>query len=301
MSYFGAWNTGGAPIDWRYSGGVFYDNSPQGPMLHDIYAIQSVYGADPTTCTGDTTYGFHSNAGNDLYDFNKNPLPFYALYDAGGSNDTIDLSGFTSSQYLNLNAGEFSSIGDVTLTQAQLGAAVYSAYLQLGTDLHAAGYTDLQLGSISLGWPAGAKADNATAISLDTGVSGIGTVNDENFAIAYNTTIENAVGGQGQIRIVGNDVANKIDGQGGNDVLIGGLGNDTLIGGAGNDPFCVFQRRSTDTINDFATGVDKIDLTALSGVTAADGTVQLDHASSADRHQSRSCRRHVYQLDQHGE
>jgi serralysin len=281
MSYFGAWNTGGAPIDWRYSGGVFYDNSPQGPMLHDIYTIQSIYGADPTTRLGDTTYGFNSNAGNDLYDFTKNPLPFYAVYDAGGSNDTIDLSGFKSSQYLNLNSGAFSSIGDVTQTQEQLGHAVYEAYLQLGTDLHTK-YTDTQLGAISLGWLAGAKADNAASILADTGVSGIGTVNYENFAIAYGTTIENAIGGQGRDLLVGNAADNH---------LTGGKGNDVLVGNGGADTFIFANDGSTDTVKDFTTGVDKIDLHNIAGATLANTTynatthvlaVDVDHNGVTD-------------------
>jgi serralysin len=292
MSYFGAWETGGAPIDWRYTGGAFYDSSPQGPMLHDIYAIQTAYGADPTTRSGDTTYGFHSNAGNALYDFNQNPLPYYAIYDAGGANDKIDLSGFQSSQYINLTPGTFSSIGDVTMTKEQLGHAVHEAYLNyLGVDLYDAGYTDTTLGDISLGWLASTKAGNAAAIAADTGVSGIGTVNYENFAIAYNTIIENAVGGQGKDLIVGNDVNNNLDGQGGNDVIEGGLGSDTLIGGAGSDLFVFGNDGSTDTITDFQTGADKIDLRGLSGVTAADVSynatthqveINLDHTGAAD-------------------
>ena len=35
---------------------------------HDILAAQIMYGADMTTRTGDTTYGFNSNAGRDHYD-----------------------------------------------------------------------------------------------------------------------------------------------------------------------------------------------------------------------------------------
>jgi len=279
MSYFGAWETGGAPIDWRYSGGFFYDNSPQGPMLHDIYTIQQIYGADPTTRVGDTTYGFNSNAGNALYDFNQNPLPYYAIYDAGGSNDTIDLSGFHSSQYLNLNAGEFSSIGDITTPLAEIGetfAAYYEYYY--GVDLLAT-RTPEQLANLVIH---NTEAANAGAIAGDTGVSGIGTVNYENFAIAYNTLIENAVGGQGNDLIVGNDADNKIDGQG---------GNDTLTGNAGSDLFIFHNDGSTDTITDFQTGVDKIDLTGLAGVGAADvsydaGTHQVqidtDHNGVAD-------------------
>ena len=32
------------------------------PMVHDIYAGAAIYGADMTTRTGDTTYGFHATA-----------------------------------------------------------------------------------------------------------------------------------------------------------------------------------------------------------------------------------------------
>jgi len=287
MSYFGAWNTGGAPIDWRYSGGIFYDNSPQGPMLHDIYAIQTAYGADPTTRSGDTTYGFHSNAGNALYDFNQNPLPYYALYDAGGSNDTIDLSGFTASQYLNLNPGEFSSIGDVLMSKEDLGAAFHNGYLAgYGVDLYTHGYTDSDLGDIALGVLADTEAANAGAIEQDTGVAGIGTVNYENFAIAYDagipTIIENAIGSQGNDLIVGNSADNRIDGQ---------SGNDALEGGAGNDTFVFHDDKSTDSILDFQTGHDKIDLSAIVGVTAADVSynatthqvqIDTDHNGVAD-------------------
>jgi Ca2+-binding RTX toxin-like protein len=54
-------------------------------------------------------------------------------------------------------------------------------------------------------------------------------------AIAFNVTIEDAIGGAGHDRIIGNDDANDMDGKVGNDTIVGGLGNDTLTGGIGND------------------------------------------------------------------
>ena len=45
------------------------------------------------------------------------------------------------------------------------------------------------------------------------------------------STIEDAIGGSGHDKIIGNDVANDLDGNIGNDTIVGGAGNDTLTGG----------------------------------------------------------------------
>jgi Ca2+-binding RTX toxin-like protein len=56
-----------------------------------------------------------------------------------------------------------------------------------------------------------------------------------------------------------------LSGDAGNDTLNGGLGNDTLIGGDGNDIFLFNSKISKtidniDTLEDFVSGVDKIQL-----------------------------------------
>jgi Ca2+-binding RTX toxin-like protein len=48
-------------------------------------------------------------------------------------------------------------------------------------------------------------------------------------------SIENVIGSRGDDLIIGNDVANTLEGRGGNDTLDGGFGNDVLIGGPGSD------------------------------------------------------------------
>jgi serralysin len=251
-------------------------------MLHDIFAIQTAYGADPHTRESATTYGFNSNAGNGMYDFNENPLPYYAVYDAGGE-DTIDLSGFKSSQYINLTPGVFSSIGDVTMTQDQLGEAVHSAYLNyLGVDLYASGYTSTSLGAISLGWLADTKDANAGALALDTGVTGIGTVNYENFAIAYGTTIENAVGGSGRDYLVGNSVSNKLSGSAGDDVLNGLKGDDYLTGGAGRDTFQFSETGYNDQVLDFTTRTDTLDLQRIDANSLTAGNQAFSWINTKD-------------------
>ena len=104
MSYFNASNTG---ADWNGGGGWQY---AQTPMVHDILTIQAIYGADQTTRTGNTTYGFNSNAGNALFDFSQNSSPVLTIYDAGGI-DTLDLSGFSQRAIINLEPGTYSSAG----------------------------------------------------------------------------------------------------------------------------------------------------------------------------------------------
>lgn len=98
MSYFGASYTGGD-----------LGSRPDTPMLFDIAALQLMYGANMTTRTGDTVYGFHSTAG-DLYDFSINTAPAVTIWDAGG-NDTLDASGYNQGQIITLVSGEFSDIG----------------------------------------------------------------------------------------------------------------------------------------------------------------------------------------------
>ena len=104
MSYFSASNTG---ADWNGGSGWQY---AQTPMVHDVLAIQAIYGADTTTRTGNTTYGFNSTAGNDLFNFTLNSSPVVTIYDAGGT-DTLDLSGFSQRAIINLEPGSYSSAG----------------------------------------------------------------------------------------------------------------------------------------------------------------------------------------------
>src|SRR5688500_6575511 len=71
-------------------------------------------------------------------------------------------------------------------------------------------------------------------------------------------------GGNGNDIIAGGDCDDDIVGGAGNDRIIGGDGWDTLRGGAGNDTF-IYNTRGfdADTIADFDTNVDKIDLSYL--------------------------------------
>jgi Ca2+-binding RTX toxin-like protein len=230
------------------------------PMVHDILAVQKMYGADQTTRTGNTTYGFNSNAGKDVFDFTINKAPTVAIWDAGGI-DTLDVSGYRTDQEINLNPGSLSSIGGVTYAEVQERLS----YEQVNANRAAMGYAPIARATYDAN--VAALAANAT----------LGRMTN-NVGIAYGAIIENAVGGSGNDRLIGNAVANVLNGGAGTDTasyrdaaagvvaslatmrgtggdaagdryisieklegsafadtLTGGSGNDTLYGLAGND------------------------------------------------------------------
>ena len=78
------------------------------PMQADIVAIQNMYGLSATTRTADTTYGYNSNAGT-IFNAADFPDAAYTIFDSGGT-DTLDYSGSSATQRINLNAETFSNV-----------------------------------------------------------------------------------------------------------------------------------------------------------------------------------------------
>lgn len=260
MSYWRGRETGANIVDWS----TFLLGNPQTPLLHDILTIQSKYGADLTTRTGDTVYGFNSTAGNPVYDFSQNAFPNLSIYDAGG-NDTINLAGFNQSVFLNLHAGSFSSAVQAAPSLADVNAN-RAALTQLATieDTTLSGFPPSVFGPLSQAFYTDRlnsfMANGAAKILGDTGVAGITALGYDNLSIAYGTTIENGIGGSKNDVIWGNEVANKLEGRAGNDtlngfegndILIGGTGADTLTGGLGADRFNFSELEKLDRITDF--------------------------------------------------
>ncbi|NWA64996.1 M10 family metallopeptidase C-terminal domain-containing protein, partial [Pseudomonas reactans] len=84
---------------------------PAAPMMDDIAAIQRLYGANTKIRNTDTTYGFNSNSERDFYSLKgADGKPIFCVWDGGGV-DTLDFSGFTQKQVINLNAEAFSDVG----------------------------------------------------------------------------------------------------------------------------------------------------------------------------------------------
>lgn len=191
MSYFDAYETGAQHIDFTLLNFAYAAT----PLIHDIAAIQKIYGADPTTRVGNTVYGFNSTAGRAEYDFTQNTRPIVAIYDAGG-NDTIDFSGWNTPSVIDLNPGAFSSGGGASkfLTLEEVNAARAAAGLPARTQATFDFYEDLK---------------------KEYGITSPGF--KDNISIAYNTIIENAVGGGGDDLLIANEAKNVLDGRGGND------------------------------------------------------------------------------------
>ena len=240
MSYWSPSNTAASIVDWR----TFFFGNAQTPMLHDILSIQVAYGADTDTRSDDTVYGFNSTAGRDVFDFSVNPFPNVAIYDAGG-NDTIDLSGFNASVFIDLNDGKFSSGGQAIPTFEE--HAAYTAELEAVANLGLTPLPQFLIDAISGSY----INNNEINLFWDTGLVGLRTTNRYNIAIAYGTVIENAVGGSARDFLRGNEYDN---------VLNGMAGPDTYEGGPGADTFELSVVEAGDDISDFTTGEDRIDL-----------------------------------------
>lgn len=231
MSYWNPRDIGARDFNFNVMG-IAYGSTP---MVHDILAIQRLYGADMTTRTGDTVYGFNSTAGRDAFDFTINTAPTVAIWDAGG-NDTLDASGYNTNQIIDLNPGSLSSIGGVTLAEAQARLS----FDQVNANRAAMGYAPIALATY-----------NANMAALAANPL-LGRLTD-NVGIAYGAWIENAVGGGGDDVLVGNAVANTLDGGAGTDTasyrgaaagigLFIGTNSVTGTGDAAGDKYISIER-----------------------------------------------------------
>jgi hypothetical protein len=117
--------------------------SPQTPMMLDILAAQRIYGA-PTSgpLTTAQTFGFNSTIPGSAtdstlhryFDFTVNVDPIVTIFDTASRN-TLDLSGWSTPETINLNQGAFSSAnGDVNNIAIAYGTAVDAAYGGGGDD-----------------------------------------------------------------------------------------------------------------------------------------------------------------------
>jgi subtilase family serine protease len=151
------------------------------PQMADIYAVISMYGAATSTRTGDTVYGFNSNAGA-VFNFDGyTSAPALTIYDSAG-NDTLDASGYSVAQIIDLHPGAFSSIGGlVNNIGIALNAVIEKASGGSGNDKLIAS-------------DAGCKLSGGGGNDTILGGAGIDTViysgNKSNYTISYNASTQ---------------------------------------------------------------------------------------------------------------
>lgn len=130
MSY---WSEANTDQNFSKDGSGAYASAP---LMDDIVAVQKLYGANLETRAGDTVYGFNSNADRDFYSATSNASKLvFSVWDGGG-NDTLDFSGFSQNQKINLNEGSFSDVGGlVGNVSIAYGVTVENAIGGSGNDL----------------------------------------------------------------------------------------------------------------------------------------------------------------------
>ncbi|SEI19685.1 M10 family metallopeptidase C-terminal domain-containing protein [Pseudomonas asplenii] len=230
MSYWSESNTG---QNFTKGGVAAYSSAP---LLDDIAAIQKLYGANHDTRADDTVYGFNSNTGRDYLSARSDADALvFSVWDGGGT-DTLDFSGFSQDQTINLNEASFSDVGGlVGNVSIAKGVTLENAHGGSGNDLIV-----------------GNAADNRI-------IAGEGE--------------DLLHGGDGADFLDGGAGDDQLMGGSGDDILFGGAGADLLSGGEGRDTF-VFNaisdstRYTSDWIMDFVSGQDRID---LSGITQGAG------------------------------
>jgi len=264
MSYFQATSTG---ADHRANGvgSTFYSAAP---LLDDIAAAQRLYGANMSTRTGDTVYGFNSTADRSWYSAASSAsVVIFAVWDAGGI-DTLDFSGYAQNQVIDLRQGAFSSVGALIGNVAiAMGAVIENAIGGTGADQIRGNSADNRitggLGNDSIDGGLGSDtvvfSGNRSQYTITwngqtgtvTGPDGTDTITNVEFLQFADQTV--AAAPTGGLNVAGdptNDTMNgtqfndtlgglagndTINGLGGNDNLLGGSGDDVLNGGDGDD------------------------------------------------------------------
>ena len=282
MSYFGASKSGATIIGFSAA-----------PLVDDIVAVQKLYGANMSTRTGDTTYGFNSTADRDWYSCTSSTgelrYVVFAVWDAGGI-DTFDFSGYSANQLINLNQGQFSNVGGwVGNVSIAPGVVIENAFGGSGADSLIGNAADNWLsgrsGDDTLWGGAGndrldggAGSDTASYVGATSGVTvNLALVTAQNTGgagIDTLTSIENLVGSSYNDILTGTAGPNSLDGGAGDDILVGGAGDDIYGVDSVGDIVTELANEGTDTVRSsisYRLGGNLENLTLL-GSASIDGT-----------------------------
>ena len=209
-------------------------NNAQTPMMDDIRALQTLYGANYTSHAGNTVYKWDPATGEESISedggafikqgASTQNVILMTVWDGNGD-DTYDFSNYSENMIISLQPGGWSILStqqlehSITMPSVTAPGNVFNAYL----------YDD-----------------------------------------DPRSLIENAIGGSGDDGITGNQADNHLVGGAGNDQLLGLEGNDTLDGGVGDQDIAIYRGARADyvitktadnayTIRDLVAGRDGTD------------------------------------------
>lgn len=249
--------------------------SPTEYQLHDVAALQYLYGANNQSHSGNTTYSADDFVGAAGFDRQ------WSIWDASGDRDVIDASAIPAAAvFIDLRPGHFSTIGEHSLYQqswtlpyGQLNVSIaFGSYIE---DAIGTARSDGLIGnSFSNRLDGGASHDQIYGDGFAAGAGGAADANysrvekGQIIAFSPDPTLQSdtLVGGAGLDQIFGSRGGDLIQGgqdedflygNAGNDTIQGGLGSDDLHGGAGNDRLEGGQERdrlSGDDGNDLLVG-----------------------------------------------
>ncbi|MDB5680122.1 M10 family metallopeptidase C-terminal domain-containing protein [Sphingomonas bacterium] len=189
-------------------------------------------------------------------------------FQVGDAGDKFEMTNY-------LNFGVLAGSGYVAANGAF--ASGHMRLVQSGTDLllqvdrDGAGAVNsfVTVFAISNGYTGGFTAYNFDGFIGNLTLTGIGAANEKIIGATGNDVLS---GGDGNDTLVGNDGndilnggndSDLLRGGAGNDTLNGNAGNDTLNGGVGNDKFVFDHGTGQDTVYDFVSGTDQLDLTTI--------------------------------------
>jgi len=226
-----------------------YNRTAHTWMPLDVVAIQRLYGeAESTPLDGGEVFGFNSNIGGRLqrfFDFTNNATPVVTLFSTG-TNNTLDLSGFSQASKVDLDDGKFSSAaGLVNNIGIAFGTVIETAITGAGADTIAGNAADNMLdgGAGADTFDGRGGSDTVTyerstaAVDIDLGRQETRRPSGGDAQGDVLVSIENLIGSNFNDRLVGLTVAggSDLDGLGGDDILFGGDDTDVLRGGQGAD------------------------------------------------------------------
>ncbi len=289
-SDLGAFNIRGdnvAADTWDFTGITLINATIQGRGGDD--RIVGSNGAE-TIQGGSGNDSLSGNAGNDLLDGGDGNDSL----NGGDGNDTLD--GGAGIDVLDGGNG-----GDTYLWFAGDGRDAYKDSGSSGTDRIVASDTANFDGLQSLfskatsgidriesitGSDFNIRGDNVAADIWDftnvtlVGATILGRGGDD--IITGTSSADSIQGGDGNDSLVGSGGSDNLSGGNGADSVNGGAGNDTLDGGTGNDTFIFGGAFGTDTILNFQSGSDRIDLSAVSLVSSSLDTNNDNLINSSD-------------------